>query len=473
MPKTSSVFILLMLIFKIIFSSDITEIEMMENFKAKIRKNVKLNNFFPPAADLKNTNILRSQSKLNNLLIYISSDKFKYNILPFLSSQNFIKIYLHFQKLDPELNFEKFLPPSRFYTIISVLNLKKPTTYLQPLEINTLYQFHYDYVSLNSSILYSLKHKIPYIFNPHCDYPIPISSDSICAIISESKIIFYNKTYLAFGQELLTLRDEQNGQFFVTLPIDNGKFINLASGEKILEIEFSEYVECIWEAYNLKGWKKVFLKFKYFFTIPFLFYVKYLVYVVKIYSFCESRLLRLGEVFQYNLEQCINFENRSPELQNCLRCLTVPFVIVYLAIIIGGLYAINFVIYVSTLFPFWALSYPLKFYFFGFNLFSFWLVTPGLATLYACFFPQIIPTQPGLEPKYFLENILKSFQIKPKNTMSIVPLLVQKRKLFLTEFVHTLLFFVCILCLGMCISLPIVIYLLLTGRQTVLTGFYI
>jgi len=188
---------------------------------------------------------------------------------------------------------------------------------------------------------------------------------------------------------------------------------------EISAIEFSEYVECIWEAYNLKGCKKAFLRLKYFFTIPFLLYVKYLIYVAKLYSFCESRLLRFGELFQNNCERCINFHNRSREVQVWVICLGCPFVLTYFVMNAGGMYAIWFVIYISYLFPFLALSYPLKLYFFGFNIYSFWFVVPSLATPYACFFPQIKiwmldRARPEIEPEHLLENVLESFQIKPK-----------------------------------------------------------
>merc|ERR1712034_234599 len=85
--------------------------------------------------------------------------------------------------------------------------------------------------------------------------------------------------------------------------------------------------------------------------------------------------------------------------------------------------------------PFFVLGYPLKHLIFGFNLYSFVFVSQGLASLYVCFFPQIKECMPfgygkieNIEPEDILPRVVKSFEIKPKNIMSVVPLLVHKRK---------------------------------------------
>jgi hypothetical protein len=193
---------------------------------------------------------IQSKYQLNNLLIFLSSDKFKYCILPYLSSHNFVKIHLYFQTLAPELYFHEFLPPSRFYTTNNVLDIQEPTTFLQPLEINFLYQFNQEYSSLEPHILYSFKNKISNIFEPH----IPIPPDSICALLSKNKILPY-ETYVipTSHQELLILKDDKGDQFCVTFQGSKGEFINIAKGSGVSEEEFPDYVECIWEAYSLQG----------------------------------------------------------------------------------------------------------------------------------------------------------------------------------------------------------------------------
>ena len=63
--------------------------------------------------------------KLYGYFIYPSNDKFKNDILPFLSSEILLKIYFHFQNLYPNLSIEKFLPDSRFRLKTTVLDLEK------------------------------------------------------------------------------------------------------------------------------------------------------------------------------------------------------------------------------------------------------------------------------------------------------------------------------------------------------------
>ena len=148
MSKIFSIFIQLIVILKIVLSTQWTTIEI-EILKSKV--------FLP--THLGKTKLIKVQSKfkLDQFLIFLSSDKFKYCILPYLSSHNFVKIYLHFQNLVPELNFQKFLPPLRFYTTNDVLDIQEPTTYLQPLEINLLYHFNGEYSFLEPNILYFVK----------------------------------------------------------------------------------------------------------------------------------------------------------------------------------------------------------------------------------------------------------------------------------------------------------------------------
>jgi hypothetical protein len=91
--------------------------------------------------------------------------------------------------------------------------------------------------------------------------------------------------------------------------------------------------------------------------------------------------------------------------------------------------------YHGSILPFTILAIPLKHFLFGFNYYSFWLVTPSLASLYVCFFPHVKKCMPSsfgeiesIEPKNILPSILKTFEIEPNNIMSVVPLLVQNKK---------------------------------------------
>jgi len=420
MPKAFSILFPLILIFKIVFSSQWTTIEM-EDFESTNTQNNHSNNVFPPT-HFENTNVIkiRSNFKLNNLFIFLSSDKFKYCILPYLSSLNFVQIFLHFQNLVPELNFQKFLPPSRFYTTNNVLDIQEPTTYLQPLEINVLYRFNGEYLSLQPNILYSSKNKIPTFWKSN----LPSGSDYICAQLSENKIIPYETFHIhTSGQKLAILRDNDGHQFFVTFEKTKGQFNNIAKCSEVSEIEFCAFVESIWEAFNLKGWKGCYWTLKYFLNIP---YENYVFYVVKIILSLTSCLNHILGIFEYIYSAT---KNHNFCVWNFVFVLCAPFVV----ILVGVYLAIFFVWYYAIQLPFLILSYPFKQFVFGFNLVYFFLFSQGLASLYVCFFPQIKNCIP-----FFRIREIKT--IEPQKIMSVVPLLVQKRKDCLEECIETLRF---------------------------------
>jgi len=438
MPKSFSILITFILIAKIVVSSQWKTVEM-KYLKSTSKSNIYLNTFFS-LTHFSNTNVIKIESKFkfHNLLIFLSSDKFKYCILPYLSSQNFIKIYLHFQNFIPEFNFQKFLPPSRFYTTNIVLDIQEPTTFLQPLEIYFLNQFEGEYSSLKSNILYFSQYKNPIIFEPH----IPIPHDSICALLSQHKISTY-ETYAipASCQELLILREDGSGHFVVTFQKSRDQFINIARGRGVSEKEFPDYVECVWEAYNLQGWKKHYWKLKSLLTVT---YVKYLFCVVKIIFYLGSSLLHVCGNMSDFLEKADKSNYLCLQTFACLSYLLLP--VPCLIIITGAGYIISVLLYYATILPFFILAFPLKHIVFGFTMYSFCFVSQTLASLYVCFFPQIKKCMPfsfGEMERIKLENILpdivESFRIEPKQTMLVVPLLIQKRKKCWVEFLDTIL----------------------------------
>jgi len=455
MTKALSILILIVLICKI-FSS--TRIEMK---------------------DLKPTNVLKFQPKpkLNNFLIFPSNDKFKYEILPFLSSKHLIKIYLYFRNLYPELNFENFLPHSRFYTTNIVLDAKEPI-YLQEFENQfILYQFQNEYSFLQPPILYSEKNTIPIIFEPSSKLKplFLIPSGSICLLLSSNKIIPY-ETYVLpnFGPELLILRNDQNGQFFVTFQTINGQFMNIAGG-KVSKIEFHDYVECVWEAYNLQSWEKIYLKLKYILTIPCLMYVKYLLAIEKI-RVCVfshvSEILCSCERWSQNFDEnnywvkkiiCLGWLWRNLD---SVIVLTVAYIASFVSLL-TFLAASFFVGYHTIMLPFFVLAFPLKFFIFGFNFCSFLIIEKVLATLYICFFPQIRTCL--IFNECTLEDILNSFEIKPKKIMSTVPFLIQKRQIFWEYFSVK---FLCHLVLNLLVGILIFLFGFVASVPFILTHNY-
>jgi len=451
MPKVFSIFIQIILMFKILFSSQLTKIEM-KDFKSTNTQKIQSNNIFFPT-HFGNTKIIKIQSKFkldNRLLIFLSNDKFKYCILPYLSSHNFLKFFFYFQNLVPELNFQKFLPPLRFYTTNNVLDIQEPTRYLQPLEINFLYQFHGEYLSLKPHILYSFKNEIPIIVDPH----VPISPDSICAHLSQNKIISYENYVIPTSshQKLLILKDNGGDQFFVTFQKSEGQFVNIARGSRILEINFSDYVECIWEAYNLKGWKYYYWKIKSFLTLP---HVKYLLYFDKIISYLYPHFFHCFQIFSNYLEKAIKVHN----LCGCLFFFLIW--LPYFLMIYSATYILLFLYYYTFMLPFFVLSFPLKHFFFGFNWYSFLFVSPALASLYICVFPhvkQCVPFSGKIMNTEFhiSQDVVKSFEIKPTKIMSLVPLLVQNRNKCWVECLDTFMLSLVIFGLGAPMSLILI-----------------
>jgi hypothetical protein len=125
-------------------------------------------------------------------------------------------------------------------------------------------------------------------------------------------------------------------------------------------------------------------------------------------------------------------------------------------------YIIGIFWYYTNMLPFFVLAIPFKHYVFGFNIYTFVFVSPGLASLYVCFFPHIKQCMPltfaeveNIEAKNILPNMLKRFEIMPKNIMSVVPLLVQQKKDCWIEFLDTILLIFLIFACNLHVSLAL------------------
>lgn len=158
-------------------------------------------------------------------------------------------------------------------------------------------------------------------------------------------------------------------------------------------------------------------------------YVKYLLYVLKIISCFGESVYNVSRTFNGYLEKVSKSKNC------CLAIFGAYFGILlympHLLMISGAGYIVCVLWYYATLFPFFVLAFPLKLFFFGFNLYSFLVVSQSLASLYACFFPQIKKCMSGEIENIRFDNILQNlitFEIEPKQIMPVVPMLVQKRK---------------------------------------------
>jgi len=198
--------------------------------------------------------------------------------------------------------------------------------------------------------------------------------------------------------------------------------MNIAGG-KVSKVEFHDCVECVVEAIFLQGWKKSYLKLKYFFTIPCLMYVKYLIFIQKIYRYLISHISGVSRFCECWLRSKFDpYQKFLPFLDNKLY--SVALVVIRLQFWGANFILFLFVLYYITFLPFFILAFPLKFFILGFNFSSFSIVEKVFISFYVCFFPQI---KTFIYDDQALEHITNSFEIKPIKIMSAVPFLVLNR----------------------------------------------
>jgi len=329
-------------------------------------------------------NTLKSKSqpmstKINNLLIYPTPIAFKYQILPFLSSEHIIKIYEYLKSLYPQLDLSKWL--ESFNTNV-VLTLE---------ESKILY-----WVSPSNPILYSPKNKSAIItqnFHPN------ILPEVHCALLPSKKIVpFQSQTLLSFDQPFMVAENFEKNEFFI---ID--KYFGIVAYGRVSETEFHNYKDYIFDTQNLKGSKKCFLKIQYFVTLPFMKYLK-----------CISPCLEFSfNVINKNYTEC-----DIPEL-----------------IITWFMYSVT---YHTIMFPFHILSLPATLGLFKLNFLSFCGFPMALFFGYSYFFPNFIDDFLigfYLSPLYWdAESVdfpsTRSLEIKPQYKMKFLPFLIPRTRTY-------------------------------------------
>jgi len=172
---------------------------------------------------------------------------------PFMtSSENIIKNFFHFNSLAtqhlPEI-IENFLPAERFF---------ETHLFLTIYDSYILFSFLHDFSFLDP-ILFSPKLNKASVLQTKIEN---FSSNSILAQYESGKIDCLKESF-AFGQSFMTMQsaftENNDYEFFIFLKKTNGKFQPIALGE-IFGINFESLLDYIWQAYNLKGRKKTFLK---------------------------------------------------------------------------------------------------------------------------------------------------------------------------------------------------------------------
>jgi len=212
--------------------------------------------------------------KLYDFLIYPSNDGFKYNILPFIScSEDLLKIIFHFQKLNPNVNLDKFLPYSTIKQ--SVLDLQNSSPFA--------YRFQDEYKFFNP-ILYSEK-----IYKTCTINHKNLKEDSVWAFCPSNKILLLKTYVLQNKQKVYAGQNEINEMFFVAIKTKQGTLTSISRGNIKNKIKFPDYLYYILDAHNLTCFSK------FYFTI-FDFYQKYQQFVWKTWSMLFIKFVRCARI---------------------------------------------------------------------------------------------------------------------------------------------------------------------------------
>jgi len=309
----------LLLVFSISFSSQIG--------KEKIFPNSLTESLITPLASQP------VSSKLYDFLIYLSNDKFKSCILPFISSENLLKIYFHFQNLDPNVSIEKFLPDSPGSKVeITVLDFQN--SYFG-------YIFENEFVLLNP-IIFDAKKNYRAVTLDHKN------NNLIYAFFPPNKIFSFESHVLPDNQEVFTAQDFPDNyfEFLVAIASKNvqEKLQIIAYGSNT-SMEYYDYFDipkhlgCILKAYNLNHFQK--FNFK-----VFDFYDKYNEFLLK--TRWSIVVENFAKKYRYNCPWKI-----------------LPAKIFFL-------YFGYFPIYHAQMIPFYIWSIPLQFLLFQHNFIFFW-----------------------------------------------------------------------------------------------------
>jgi hypothetical protein len=103
---------------------------------------------------------------------------------------------------------------------------------------------------------------------------------------------------LSFHQGFLAACDDDSKEFFVALEEIPGKLKGFASGT-IIELQFPDYLDCLWQSYNVKGISKIYWDLNRTLSdlVFFIGYPKFLIFLSKIHM----RFINFGEKIDNNI----------------------------------------------------------------------------------------------------------------------------------------------------------------------------
>jgi len=362
--------------------------------------------------------------KMYDFLIYPSNDGFKYNILPFLSSsEDLLKIILHFQKLDPIVNLRKFLPNS---------TIKKSVLDLEDSPFAYIFQDEYTFFD---PILYSeSNYKTCTINDKH------IKRNSVCAFFPPNNIFLLKDYSFQNERQVYAGHNEENGMFFVacrkprqigdngeaTIKKNQGTLTPICRGNISFSVKkkFPDYLHDIVDAHNLTCFSKFYYK-------VFDFYQKYNQFVWKTGTMLGTVILKKRAKTLSNHRH--DFFLRKCSWDNvCFGCLSY-FLLQFFYYLVGPM-----VLYHAYMFPFYIVSIPFEILFKNHLIiygapkhFLNFLIFPCVFySIFECCFRKIWWSMGFssylFEDWTYIQMLIDGIQIKPLKTMWVVPYLLQR-----------------------------------------------
>jgi len=333
------------------------------------------------------SDLITTPLKLYDFFIYPSNANFKNCILPFISSsENLLKIYFHFKKLDPKINFEKFLPYSKLIVTVLDFDLKRShVAYIFENQFNPIIISENPYKTINCSYIDK-----------------NINGNSICALFSSNKIFTLDSYILSKNQEVFAAYDESDSMVCVALKKNQENFTVISHG-KITKnkMTFPNCLDIILEVHNLSILSKIYYK-------VYDSYYRYNRFIDKIIDKCATGMY--------------TYTQSSRDSIQIILTMLFPVLIFFLFVLV---YHIN-------MFPFHILSIPFELYLSKYNVnclgamttnfFDFWLFPFSFHFIFRLFFVHFNLENVGDYAKLHLN------EIHPRKTMFVLPYLQEQKK---------------------------------------------
>jgi len=390
--------------------------------------------------------------KLNDYLIYPSSDKFRNDILPFLSSEILLKIYVHFRNLDPTVSIEKFLPDSRFRIETTVLDFQN--------SYYSAYIFKNEFFFFNPIIFDGFEQEYRTVTLGGRENNI--KEDAIYALFPSNKIFALRSYDLSQNQKAFAALDDNfdnipfgdarisdNNHFFAAKKKAERELTAIAYGmipNGYFEDDIIDYLDSILEAHHLNCFQKC----VYYKVLNF--YNKYVHYLRK------TRYGAFAWGFQKRVCPWTSFPART-------------LYGIFQRIIFFNSY---FPVYHAEMLPFYILSIPFGFVLFQYNFVSRdWLNVKTY--FYICTIPCIFRFISYLLyfklqfARGYLKNY-KTIEIKPQEIKWVMPYLRAEKKFYrqigntFRQVLFGFAIFLMIFLFGYAETFPLLFYILTHGE---------